>query len=93
MYFHNYEYEDEWRIQEIYSRKGFVIFTFIIKLGGDFIWTWTPEMSLANKIQAGISDLIFLAVICKIYYRKFKCKKEGQGKILESENEEEQDEF
>jgi len=61
----------------------------IIKIGGDFIWTWTPQMSLANKIQAGISDIIFFAVICKIYYRQFNCKSFIQSKDLKSDIEEE----
>ena len=48
LYFHNQDYENEWRIQEIYARKGFIFFTFIIKIGGDIIWTWSPEFSFAN---------------------------------------------
>jgi hypothetical protein len=46
-------------------------------------------MSLANKIQAGISDIIFFAVICKIYYRQFNCKSFIQSKDLKSDIEEE----
>jgi hypothetical protein len=48
LYFHNQDYENEWRIQEIYARKGFIFFTFFIKIGGDIIWTWSPEFSFAN---------------------------------------------